>query len=172
MQGDSQDKAKKGTAVAVGRFIKDVLAQHPSFASKPLGDWEDLVGESVARHCVPKSLKNGRLVIIARDSVWKHHLEIHKDALMRRVNTLWGRQLIQEIHVRIGEIDELPEDLDANYRRLQKIAPKKTRRKAPRPPLRKLTDADKALIASLPDKELRKMAEKLLRLVPKDPPES
>lgn len=168
MPEDSRDKAGKRPAVPVGQFIKDVLAQHPSFASKPLGDWTELVGESVARHCVPKSLKNGCLLIVARDSVWKHHLEMHKEALMRRINALWGRHVIEEIRVRVGEIDDLPEDLDANYRRLQKIAPKRVRKKAPRPVLRKLTEAEKELIASLPDKDLRAMAEKLLRLVPEE----
>ncbi len=168
MQEDSQDKAGKRSAVAVGQFIKDVLAQHPSFASKPLGDWKELVGEGVARHCVPKSLKNGCLLIVARDAVWKHHLEMHKEALIRRINTLWGRRLIEEIRVRVGEVDDLPEDLDANYRKLQKIAPKRGRKKAPRPVLRKLTEAEKELIASLPDQELRKLAERLLRLVPEE----
>jgi hypothetical protein len=169
MQKDSRDKAGTGQALAVGQFIKDVLAQHPSFASRPLGDWKELVGESVARHCLPRSLKNGCLVIVARDSVWKHHLEMHKEALMERINALWGRRVIEEIRIRVGEIDEAFENLDANYRKLQKVAPKKVRKKNRRPPLRKLTEAEKELLASLPDKELRAIGEKLLRLIPEDP---
>lgn len=171
MQKDSRDKADTGQAVAVGGFIKDVLAQHPSFASKPLGDWKELVGESVARHCLPRSLKNGCLVIVARDSVWKHHLELNKEALMGRINALWGRRVIEEIRIRVGEIEEISEDLDANYRKLQKLTPKKVRKKVRRPALRKLTEAEKELIASLPDKELRAMGKKLLQLVPQDPEE-
>ncbi len=172
MQEDSRKRVSLLKPVPVGQFIKDVLAQQPSFASKPLGDWKELVGESVARHCTPRSLKNGCLVVIARDSVWKHHLELNKEALLRRINERWGRRVITEIRIRVGEIEEVSDKLDANYEKLQKLAPKKASKRKKKPTLRKLTEAEKAFIASLKDKDLRKMAERLLRLTPDEVPDS
>ncbi|SMC20512.1 Protein of unknown function [Desulfacinum hydrothermale DSM 13146] len=147
-------------------FVKEVLARHPSFASNPLGDWKDLVGEHVARHTVPRSLKNGRLVIVARDGVWKHHLEINKEALRERINALWKKEVVRQIAVRVGEVEELNPELDANYRRLQKIKSKKVPRRRKKPTLRPLTPEEKKLLASLSDPELKKMGERLLRLTP------
>lgn len=172
MPKDLEKRTANTEAVPVGQFIKDVLAQQPSFASKPLGEWKDLVGESVARHCVPRSLKNGCLVVLARNSVWKHHLELNKEALLRRINERWGRRVITEIRIRVGEIEEVPETLDANYRKLQMLAPKKVRKRKKKPILRKLTDVEKHFIASLKDKDLQKMAAKLLRLTPEPSTES
>ncbi|ROQ89889.1 DUF721 domain-containing protein [Desulfosoma caldarium] len=171
MPKDLQKRTSNPQAVPLGQFIKEVLAQQPSFASKPLGEWKDLVGESVARHCAPRSLKNGRLVVVARDSVWKHHLELNKEALVRRINERWGRRVVAEIRVRVGEIEEVSAILDANYKRLQKIKPKKAPKRKKKPLLRKLTDAEKEFIASLKDKDLQKMATKLLRLTHEEPTE-
>lgn len=172
MPKDLEKRTANRDAVPVGQFIKEVLAQQPSFASKPIGEWKDLVGESVARHCVPRSLKNGCLVVLARNSVWKHHLELNKEALLRRINERWGRRVITDIRIRVGEIEEVSEALDANYRKLQKLAPKKVPKRKKKPTLRKLTDVEKDFIASLKDKDLQKMAAKLLRLTPEEPQES
>lgn len=166
MQENVRGRDSNAEAVPVGQFIKEVLAQQPSFACRPLGEWKELVGESVAQHCTPRSLKNGRLVIIAQDSVWKHHLELHKEALRQRINERWGRLVVQEIVIRVGEVHEVSETLDANYRKLQNLAPRKTPKRKKKPVSRKLTEAEKDFIASLPDKDLRKMAEKLLRFTP------
>ena len=66
----------------VGLFIK----QHPAFTPNPLGDWQELVGESIARYCQPQSLKKKVLTVIAHDSVWKYHLELLKDSLLAKIN--------------------------------------------------------------------------------------
>jgi len=169
MPEDVHSRADRRDAVPLGQFIKDVLAQHPSFASKPLGDWKELVGEHVARHCVPRSLKDGVLLVVARDNVWKHHLELNKEALVQRINEQWGRRVVLEVRIRVGEVENADEALEANYRKLQKVTPKRSRTRKKKVAFRKLTKAEKELVASLPDRELQKMAERLLRLTPAEP---
>ncbi len=174
-RGPMEENKSTGTRSAepLRAFVKEVLSRHPSFASNPLGDWKDLVGEPVARHTVPRSLKNGRLVIVARDGVWKHHLEINKEALRERINALWGKLVVREISIRVGEVEDLNPELDANYRRLQKLQSKRRTRRRKKPTLRPLTHEEEKLLQSLSDPELRKLGERLLRLVPADPdPES
>jgi hypothetical protein len=148
----------------VGPLLTEYLEQHPAFTANPIGDWKDLVGEQVARYTVPKSLKNKMLVILAHDSVWKHHLEQLKEALIEKINCTRPERIVEGITIKVAEMPELAPPLNPIHKKLEKIkAAKIGGRRRPKAPTRKLTPEEQSLIKDLPDPDLRKIGEKLLK---------
>jgi hypothetical protein len=145
-----------------------MLGEHPAFSANPLGDWAELAGEQVARYSQPVSLKKKILVIVAFDSVWKHSLEMEKDALREKINHGRPEPLVDKIVIKVGEVPEALPVLNPGSRELEKSGKKRYRpQKLTKTPLRKLTPEDKTLIRQLhPD--LKKVAERLLKKMPND----
>lgn len=157
----------RGSNIKVGSLLKNFLEQHPAFAANPIGDWADLVGEQVARYTSPRSLKNKVLVIVAHDSVWKHHLEQLKEVLAEKINNRRPERIVEKIVIKVGEIPDSVSVLNPARRDLEKIkAGRYGARRKPRVPARKLTSEEQSLIKSLPDPDLRKAGAKLLKRIP------
>jgi len=160
-------RSDRGSSVKVGSLLKNFLEQHPAFAANPIGDWKELVGEQVARCTSPRSLKNKVLVIVAHDSVWKHHLEQYKEILTEKINGSRPDPIVEQIVIKVAELPESAPILNPAHKNLEKI---KSRRHAARrklkAPARKLTPEEQALIKSLPDPDLREIGAKLLKRIP------
>jgi hypothetical protein len=157
----------RGGSTKVGPLLKNFLGQHPAFTANPIGDWKDLVGEQVARYTVPRSLKDKVLVILAHDSVWKHHLEQCKEVLKEKINGSGPKPIVDKIVVRVAEMPESAPALNPAHKNLEKIKGKRYAvRKKPKAPTRKLTPEEQSLIKSLPDPDLRDIGAKLLKRIP------
>jgi hypothetical protein len=166
-------RSDRGPGIKVGPLLKKFLEQHPAFEANPIGDWKDLVGEQVARCTTPRSLKNKVLVIVAHDSVWKHHLEQYKEILTEKINAGRSERIVEQIVIKVAEMPESAPVLNPAHKNLEKI---KARRSAARrklkAPARKLTPDEQSLIKSLPDPDLREIGAKLLKRIPADEGES
>jgi hypothetical protein len=153
----------------VGPLMGLVIAHHPSFATNPVGDWKELVGEQVGRYCQPQSLKEKVLVVAAYDSVWKHHLELHKSALMEKINLGHAEPLVEKIVIRVGELSETAPPLNpASQGREKTGTGKTTLKKRKKTPSRPLTADEKAVLKGLPDADLRAVGKRLLKRIPLD----
>jgi hypothetical protein len=163
----------RGSSIKVGPMLKEFLEHHPSFTANPIGDWKDLVGEQVARYTVPRSLKNKVLVIVAHDSVWKHHVEQYKEVLVEKINDRRPERIVEQIVIKVAEMPDSSPVLNPSRKDLEKIKAKRyaVHRKS-KTPARKLTPEEQSLIKSLPDPDLRKVGAKLLKRVPVEAPES
>lgn len=147
--------------------MKGYLSHHPSFAANPLGDWEELIGQPLASYCQPKSLKNKLLVIVAYDSVWKHHLELNKEALLQKINLKRPESLVEKIVIRVGALPEVLPVLNPSHREMEKIGKKRSpAKRKKKPPSRELTLEEKELLRALADPDLRVIATRLLRKIP------
>ncbi len=163
---------KTDTQSPLGPLVRGVLEHHPAFSASPLGDWSDLVGEQVARYSLPTSIRDKVLVIVAYDSVWKHHLELNREALIEKINKSRPEPLVEDIRVKVGEVPETQPVLNPNRSLFGKMKAGRHRpRKLEKVPVRKLTPAEKALLKSLPDQELRTIGARLLRHIPPEDPE-
>lgn len=161
-------KQKDSDTTDLSHLVRTILKEHPAFSANPLGDWADLAGEQVARYSQPISLKKKVLVIVAHDSVWKHSLEMEKEALMARINRGRPESLVKKIVIKVGEVPKALPVLNPGSRELEKSSSKRYRpKKLVKTPLRKLTPEDRELIRQLPS-ELRKVAERLLKRIPND----
>jgi len=158
---------RQDNELKVDVLLRRFLKSHPSFQANPLGEWDRLVGPQVARYSQPKSLKKKILTISAYDSVWKHHLELNKEALLEKINHDRPEPLVEKIVIRVAEVpDELPV-LNPNYKLLEKVKSKSLKpRKKKKPPARKLTPEEMELLAKLDDPDLRVLGKKLLQRLP------
>ena len=157
----------------MGPLLKKFLEQHPAFVANPIGDWKDLVGEQVARYTIPRSLKNKVLVIVAHDSVWKHHIEQYKEVLAENINGRRPERIVEQIVIKVAEMPESAPVLNPAHKNLEKIkARRSTARRKPKAPARKLTPQEQSLIKSLPDPDLREIGAKLLKRIPADDEEA
>jgi predicted nucleic acid-binding Zn ribbon protein len=151
----------------VGPLAKRVLGSHPSFSTNPIGDWKELVGDQVARYCQPRSLKHKVLVVVAYDSVWKYHLELHREALIGKINRGRSEPLLEKIVIRVGELLEEAPSLNPVCQNLEKAKAGKARpKKRKKLPSRPLTPEEKALLESLKDPDLRAVGSRLLKHIP------
>lgn len=169
-------QADPDPAMQVGPLLKDLLGRRPEFSANPIGDWRELVGEQVARHTRPKSLKKKVLVVAAHDSVWKHHLEQYKDLLIDKINGKRKEKLVEEISIRVAEIPDDSPVLNPAHKNLDKLRAKKTgSRKKTRTPSRTLTPEEQKLLKTISDPDLRELGTRLLKRIPltkEDSPEN
>jgi predicted nucleic acid-binding Zn ribbon protein len=69
-----------------------------------LGAWNKIVGESVAEHSQPRSIRNRILFIDVSHSTWMQQLQFLKPTLLEKINTFLGESLIQDIRFKLGKI--------------------------------------------------------------------
>ncbi len=66
--------------------------------------WKEIVGESVALHAQPRSIRNRILFIDVSHSTWIQQLQFLKPTLIEKINAYLGEALIQDIRFRLGRI--------------------------------------------------------------------
>ena len=69
-----------------------------------LGAWNEIVGESVADHSQPRSVRNRILFIDVIHPTWMQQLQFLKPTLLEKINTFLGEPLIQDIRFKLGKI--------------------------------------------------------------------
>ena len=113
--------------------------------------WAGIVGEGVAEHSRPLTLKHGRLTVAVPDSVWMHELSLIRHRLVPQLNVRLGRTAVREI-------------------RLTVRTPGKRRKRAdpsvasPAAPLTQEAEASvAALLAPVTDPACRAVLERILR---------
>ncbi len=154
----------------IGNLVESILAKNPLFSANPVGDWSEIVGRQVAKYSQPVKYKNGKLTVHVFDSVWKHHLELSKDELISKINSLHNRQIVKDISFKVGELKNT-EDIIINpvasYRTGKKGSPRASRRKRKGKPLKyPLSEESKKFIKTIKDPELKAIARRLLPLFP------
>ncbi len=69
-----------------------------------LGAWNQIVGESVAGHSQPRSIRNQILFIDVAHPTWMQQLQFLKPTLLNQVNAFLGEPLIQDIRFKLGKV--------------------------------------------------------------------
>lgn len=161
----------------IGTLARCVLDKHPAFSVNPLGDWEELVSEQVAKYCQPHALKKKILYLNVYDSVWKYHLELNKRILLERINKGRDKPVVESIRIRVGELSqEISEESEnpagglsagSNSRRRGKRSGPSILRKKKRS-VRQLTSEEKAFLKTISDPDIRKLGARLLQHIPLD----
>jgi hypothetical protein len=73
-----------------------------------VGAWREIVGESVAGHSQPRSIRNQILFIDVAHPTWMQQLQFLKPTLLSQVNAFLGEPLIQDIRFKLGKVSPLP----------------------------------------------------------------
>lgn len=72
------------------------------------GQWEKTVGEAIAGHARPAGLRGRKLTVAVDSSVWMQELALRKPDIIEKINAALGKDTIQSIVLRLGEIPPMP----------------------------------------------------------------
>jgi hypothetical protein len=109
--------------------ILDDIAQRFGLSVKLLEhrlqrQWPAIVGEHVAAHTRPDSIRFKKLYVIADSSVWVQQLAFLKPSLLASINTAAGNPVVADIVLRVGEVEhQMPRDDSESSSRLTKRQP-------------------------------------------------
>ncbi len=84
--------------------IKSLEIDVPLKTYSILGAWSEIVGESVAAHSQPHSIRNRILFIDVSHPTWMQQLQFLKPTLLEKVNAFLGESLIEDIRFKLGKI--------------------------------------------------------------------
>lgn len=76
-------------------------------------EWRQVVGEQVAAHAWPVSLRHGRLVVMVDHSAWASQLRYLGPLLLERFHQFVGEPIAEELVVRVQKPDARRTSLDA-----------------------------------------------------------
>jgi hypothetical protein len=132
------------------KTVKTLEIDVPLKTYSILGAWNQIVGESVADHSQPYSIRNRILFVDVTHPTWMQQLQFLKPTLLEKVNTFLGESLIQDIRFKLGKISKtipaLPKTLWMEDEKLDK------------PTLSRI----ESLIQKIDDQEVRKSLRQVL----------
>ena len=64
--------------------------------------WSDIVGADVAANSQPHSLRDGVLIVVAKDPSWVSHLAYLQSTIATSANEAIGYEAVQKVQVRMG----------------------------------------------------------------------
>lgn len=148
-------------------LIEKVISDTPTLAANPIGNWEDIVGKTLSKYSKPVKYSNGKLTIHVIDSVWKHHLTLHKEELIAKINNVKGQKIVKDIVFKVGEIeDEEEEEINLAWKKHKSKKGKTSRKGRKKAKKYELSTDSKKFISSLKDPEFKAFARRFLRLFP------
>jgi hypothetical protein len=71
--------------------------------------WQELVGSVLSKHTAVEFVRSGTLFIRVSDPIWMHELQYLKPVIIKKIRDEIGEGIIQDIHLRMGEIPSFPE---------------------------------------------------------------
>lgn len=86
------------------KTLKTLEIDVPLKTHSILGVWNEIVGESVAEHSQPRSIRNRILFVDVSHSTWMQQLQFLKLTLLDQVNAFLGEPLIQDIRFKLGKV--------------------------------------------------------------------
>ena len=86
------------------RTLKTLDIDVPLKTYSIVGAWSEIVGESVAGHSQPRSIRNQILFIDVAHPTWMQQLQFLKPTLLDQVNTFLGEPLIRDIRFKLGKV--------------------------------------------------------------------
>lgn len=89
----------QGIELVLRRVLGDLGWTAGVTAGRVLEEWDEIVGEQVARHCRPVSLEEGVLVVSADSSAWATQLRLITPQLVSTIEEHVGAHVISELKV-------------------------------------------------------------------------
>ena len=86
------------------KTLKNLEIDVPLKTYSILGAWDEIVGESVAEHSQPRSIRNQILFIDVTHPTWMQQLQFLKPTLLEKVNAFLSEPLIQDIRFKVGKV--------------------------------------------------------------------
>ena len=94
---DARDPIRFGAAIQ--RLVTERGWESTSASASVLAGWDRLVGAEVADHCIPASLIDGALILVAESSAWATQLRLLTRTLQARITGQVGDGVVTSIVV-------------------------------------------------------------------------
>lgn len=95
---DSERPARR-VSQNLDRVVRSLGLPKVDAVSALFGQWEQVVGEDIARHCQPASLKEGTLTLMAVDQAWATELGWMESVLVEACEEALGEKLVESVRV-------------------------------------------------------------------------
>ncbi len=69
------------------------------------GAWPKAVGIEITKNATPVYFKNGILFVETRHPMWTSELTNKRHLIQRKLNEALGKELVREIHFRLGRME-------------------------------------------------------------------
>lgn len=86
---------------SLDRIVRHLGGPSADVTTRVFGRWSDLVGEAVAAHTRPVSMRGTTLVVAVSDPAWATQLRFLEHDLVERLRTELGPNAIDAIEVRV-----------------------------------------------------------------------
>ncbi|GAB4339543.1 MAG: hypothetical protein Kow0099_14730 [Candidatus Abyssubacteria bacterium] len=95
-------RSHSGTGLEPIEKVLENLFQTGKFAKSSQvaqlwGQWKEIVGDDVARHCIPEKIERKKLYIKVDNPVWHQQLDLLKDEIKARIDARFGNINIDKI---------------------------------------------------------------------------
>jgi len=100
-QGDDEPRS---VADSLRRVARTLGAPEPDVLKVLYSGWSDAVGETVAAHARPVSLRDGVLVVQVEESAWATQLRFLEADILGRLEQSAGMSVAERIEVRVRPV--------------------------------------------------------------------
>ncbi len=91
-------------SLTLGRILKARGMQSRLYEYRIFSEWERTVGQGIARHARPVSLRGSKLMLVVDSPAWMQQLSLMKPEIREKLNAGLGRESVREITLRLGEV--------------------------------------------------------------------
>ena len=91
-------------SIVLAGLVRRLGLESKLLESRLRRNWVSIVGEPIASNTWPDQVRYKKLYLLVHNSVWLHQLTFLKPALIHKLNTVAGGELITDIVLRVGEI--------------------------------------------------------------------
>jgi hypothetical protein len=88
----------------LSRFLKTHGMAIPMLEFRLQQHWPEIVGDHVARHTWPDSVRHRKLYLVAENSVWLQQLLFLKPELLAKINGAADGEALTDIVLRVGTL--------------------------------------------------------------------
>lgn len=96
--GPDERDPRRAADVLSGLLTERGWGEHLAQA-RIFGDWASIVGNEIASHCQPVSLRDGELRLQAQSTAWATQLRLMSSQILRHLNNELGSKLVVRLHI-------------------------------------------------------------------------
>ncbi len=82
----------------IGRVLGTGKLGRRAHVAELWAQWKEIVGETVAEHCSPEKIENGKLYVKVDSPVWRQQLDLLKEEIKKKIDqSMQGEEEIVKI---------------------------------------------------------------------------
>ncbi len=85
---------------AITKLLKTYRIEKPVQQHQALFEWNNIVGDEIARHTHPEKISYGKLVVKVDSPAWRNELVFSKGEILSKINKKLKKAKIKEIVLR------------------------------------------------------------------------